>query len=54
MAAILDDPLDDFAAREFHGLGQGGGEVDVPLLAVLALNELNFGGVTNERPPAYI
>jgi hypothetical protein len=43
-ALVLDGPLDGFAARKIHGLGQSGGEVDIPLLAGLAFDELNFGG----------
>ena len=39
----MDDPLDDLALGELHGLGDGGREVDVPLLAGLALDELDFG-----------
>ena len=34
-------------SRELHGLGDGGGEVDVPLLAGFAFDELNFGGETH-------
>ncbi len=41
---VLDDPLDGLATGELHGLGDGGGEVDVPLLAGLAFDELDFGG----------
>lgn len=40
---VLDGPLDGFTAGEIHGLSESGGEVDVPLFAGLALNELNFG-----------
>jgi hypothetical protein len=29
-------------------LGNGGGEVDIPLLAVLALDELHFGRKTHK------
>ena len=41
---VLDEPLDGFAAGEVHGLGEGGGEVDIPLFTGLAFNELDFGG----------
>jgi hypothetical protein len=41
---VLDDPLDHLAAAELHGLGDGGGKVDVPLLTVLVLDKLHFGG----------
>ena len=41
---VLDGPLDGFTASEVHGLRDGGREVDVPLLAGLAFNELDFGG----------
>ncbi len=47
LGAVFDDPLDGFTAREFQRLGQGGREVDVPLLTGFALNELDFGGVTH-------
>jgi hypothetical protein len=40
----VDEPLDDLAAGKLHGLGEGRGEVDVPLLTVLAVNELDLGG----------
>jgi hypothetical protein len=48
-ALVLDAPLDDFAAREIHGLGESGGKVDVPLLASFAFDELDFGGETHEE-----
>jgi hypothetical protein len=34
-------PLDILTFDEIHGLGEGGGEVDVPLLALFALDELD-------------
>jgi hypothetical protein len=43
-AFILDGPLDGFAAREIHSLSESGGEVDIPLLAGLAFDALDFGG----------
>jgi hypothetical protein len=42
LGLILDDPLDGFAALELHSLGDGGREVDVPLLAFLALDQLDL------------
>jgi hypothetical protein len=45
--SILDDPLDGLALLEIEGLSEGGGEVDVPLLAGLTTDELNFCGVTH-------
>jgi hypothetical protein len=52
MELILDDnPLDGFSSIEFHGLGQGGGEIDAPLLAGLAANELNLGWESHGGPP---
>ena len=41
---VVDDPLDGLAFGELHGLGDGGREVDVPLLALPTLDELDFGG----------
>lgn len=41
-ALVLDGPLDGFTAGEIHGLSDGRGEVDVPLLAGLAFDELDF------------
>ena len=41
---VLNGPLDGFTASEVHGLGESGREVDVPLLAGFAFDELNFGG----------
>ncbi len=46
LGAVLDDPLDGFTAGKFQSLGQGRGEVDVPLLTSFAVNKLDFGGVT--------
>ena len=39
---VFDGPLDGFTAGEIHGLSESRGEVDVPLFAGLALDELNF------------
>lgn len=39
---VLDGPLDGFTAREVQSLGDGRGEIDVPLLAGFAPNELDF------------
>ena len=44
---VLDHPLDDFPFVELHGLGECSGEVDVPLLAGLPLDELNLGWVSH-------
>jgi hypothetical protein len=41
---VLDGPLDGFTAREVQGLSDSGGEIDIPLLTGLALNELYFSG----------
>jgi hypothetical protein len=46
---VLDGPLDGLAADEIHGLGEGGGEVDIPLLAGLTFNELDFGRETHGK-----
>ena len=43
---VLDDPFDDFTPGELHGLGHGGGEVNVPLCAFCSFDELYFSGVT--------
>ena len=43
VALVGDDPLDGLAFGEFHGLGDGGREVDVILFAGLAADELDFG-----------
>ena len=39
---VLNGPLDGFTAGEVQGLSDGRGEVDVPLLAGLAFDELNL------------
>jgi hypothetical protein len=44
---VLDDPFDGFRFGELHGLGDGGGEIDIPLFVSLALDELDFGGVAH-------
>ena len=46
-AFILDGPLDGFAAGKLHGLSESGGEVDIPLFAGLAFDELDFSGETH-------
>ena len=48
---VFDDPLDRLAFFEFQGLGDGGGEVDVPLLAGLAFDELDFSGEAHGVAP---
>ena len=40
---VCDDPLDDLALGELHGLSDRRGEVDVILFAGLAADELDFG-----------
>jgi hypothetical protein len=47
MLLVLDDPLDRLAAFELHRLSDGGGKVDVPLLRVLAIDQLDLGGRTH-------
>jgi hypothetical protein len=49
LAFVLEDPFDGLALGEFHRLGDGGGKVDVPLLTVPPLDELDFGGVAQDR-----
>jgi hypothetical protein len=49
-ALVFDGPLDGFAARELHGLSESRGEVDVPLFAGFAFDELDFGGETHGTP----
>ena len=39
---VLDGPLDGFTAGEVQGLRDGRGEIDIPLLAGFAFDELNF------------
>src|SRR4030067_443816 len=46
---VLDDPLHDLSALKLHRAGHGGGKVDVPLLALLALDQLDLGGVAQRR-----
>jgi hypothetical protein len=47
-ALVLDGPLDGFAARELHGLSESRREVDIPLFAGFAFDELDFGGETHK------
>lgn len=49
MAFVSDSPLDVFAFGEVHGLSDGSGKVDIPLLTFFALDELNFGWVTHAK-----
>ena len=39
---VCDDPFDDLALVELHRLRDRGRKVDVPLLAALSLDQLNF------------
>ncbi len=43
MALVGDDPFNCLAFVKLHGLCDGRGEIDVPLLAGFAVDELNFG-----------
>ena len=45
--SILDDPLDGFTLLELHGVSECRGEVDVPLLAGFAFDQLDFCRVTH-------
>ena len=54
MAFIGDSPLDVLPFRKLHGLSDGCGEVDVPLLTLLALNELNFGRKSHMAISSYL
>jgi hypothetical protein len=49
-ASILDGPLDGLAPGEVHGLSESGGEVDVPLFAGFAFDELDFGWERHAAP----
>jgi hypothetical protein len=53
-ALVFDGPLDGFAARESHGLSEGGREVDVPLLASAAFDELDFGRETHVEAGSFL
>jgi hypothetical protein len=48
MAFVGDGPFDLLAFLEVHALGNGGGKIDVPLLAFFALDQLNFGRIAHE------
>jgi hypothetical protein len=54
MLLVLDDPLDRLAALKLHGPSDGGGNVDVPLLRLLAIDELNLRqrphGISSSEP----
>ena len=47
VALISDGPLNTLAFGEFHCLSNGRGEVDVPLLAFFALDELNLSWISH-------
>ena len=51
---VFDKPFDSFAASELHGLSEGGGEVDVPLFAGFAFDELNFGEKAHGRKSSFL
>lgn len=47
---IFNDPFDGLSLLKLHGLGHGGGEVDVILVsAFLAGDELHFSGISHEK-----
>ena len=54
VAFVGDGPLDLFAFLELHALSDRGREVDVPLLAGLAFDELNFSWITHERNTSHM
>ena len=54
MAFVSNGPLDVLTFGKIHGLSDGGREVDVPLLAFFALNELNFGWKTHMAISSHI
>lgn len=54
VALVGDDPFDDLSLVELHGLSDGGGEVDVPLLAALSLYQLDFGRKAHDPKSSYI
>lgn len=41
---VFDDPVDGFTASELHGSSDRRREIDIPLLAGFALDELDLGG----------
>jgi hypothetical protein len=47
MTLVGNRPLHVFALGKIHALGDGRRKVDVPLLTLLALNELNFSWITH-------
>jgi hypothetical protein len=47
MAFVGNSPLNILTFGEIHGLGEGGGEVDVPLMALFTLDELDFSWETH-------
>ena len=49
MPLVVDGPFDLFALGEIEGLRHGAGEVDVPLLALLTFDGLDFSEVTHAR-----
>lgn len=48
-AFVLDAPFNGLTAGEVHGLSEGGGEVDIPLLAGLTFDELDLGRETHKQ-----
>lgn len=43
-ALVLNKPFNNLTTLKLHGLSDGGGKVNVPLLTLFALDELNLGG----------
>jgi hypothetical protein len=54
MPLVGNGPLNVFALGKIHSLGDGRRKVNVPLLTFLALNELNFSGITHNTYTSHI
>ena len=54
MPLVGNGPLDVLALGKIHSLGDGRRKVDVPLLAFLALDELNFSWITHNENTSLI
>src|SRR5688572_23995203 len=54
MAFVGDDPIDGLPLGKLHGLSHCGGEVDIPLLAGSAFDDLDFGWESHRQITSHI
>jgi len=51
---VLDDPFDNLTSGKLHSAGHSCREINIPLQALLTLDELDLCRVAHSDPPFYI